>query len=402
MFKSMMAVCALSALFPGAASGSVPEQFTLQGRLTTAGGVPVSAGVYAVTVAVYDNPEGVGALWSETHPIVSVFDDGVFSVLAGTVVPLPSGLFDGLPAAFVALSVDGEPMGAPTALASVPFAMAANHAAEAAVALGVEVSPLAPVVCAPTSLGRLYYSTNAEAILVCDGASWRVHSGPQGPAGEAGAQGAKGDAGPAGAPGAKGDAGPKGETGPVGPQGPKGDTGLTGPAGAPGSGGVLNVCEVNGGPCLGPFLGSTMGSFWTPADGSQPLYTFGPSALFYYWKSGVGPSAVSVVPFSCSKAAGGDYVPGAAIAGPTGVSYFLDTGCTGQEYAANPPYRDTVRYVCLDGGGGGPYPTPLSKRTKSGCVAADGLIPGGSYRVFNGAGKIGMDIGVPAYELRVQ
>jgi hypothetical protein len=59
-----------------------------------------------------------------------------------------------------------------------------------------------------------------------------VSTGPQGPAGPAGATGPQG---PAGATGPQGPAGPAGATGPQGPAGPKGATGPQGPAGATGA-----------------------------------------------------------------------------------------------------------------------------------------------------------------------
>jgi hypothetical protein len=91
-------------------------------------------------------------------------------------------------------------------------------------------------VAAVSTDGVGLYVSGAETTLA-------LPTGPQGPAGTNGADGATGPQGPAGTNGADGATGPqgpagaKGDTGATGPQGPagaKGDTGATGPAGADG------------------------------------------------------------------------------------------------------------------------------------------------------------------------
>ncbi len=71
-----------------------------------------------------------------------------------------------------------------------------------------------------------------EAGEQCRKSETRLSWNSEGPAGPAGADGARGEPGPQGEPGP---AGPPGEQGPPGPVGPKGETGERGPAGPAGA-----------------------------------------------------------------------------------------------------------------------------------------------------------------------
>ena len=72
---------------PAATQGPAnPRLVPFQGRLTDTQGQP-RTGVFAVTFAIYDEPTGGEALWSERHGSVSVIN-GQINVLLGALTSL--------------------------------------------------------------------------------------------------------------------------------------------------------------------------------------------------------------------------------------------------------------------------------------------------------------------------
>ncbi len=69
---------------PAPAGGTIPYS----GRLNNDAAQPVEDGMYAFTFVLYDAPEGGNLLWSETQSGVAV-EEGAFSVLLGSLTPLP-------------------------------------------------------------------------------------------------------------------------------------------------------------------------------------------------------------------------------------------------------------------------------------------------------------------------
>ena len=78
-----------------------------QGKLLQPSGAVVPDGTYSMQFAIYDVPTGGTALWSETNPSVAV-KGGLFSVLLGSVVNLPSNIFDN-PSRFFGVKVGSDP-----------------------------------------------------------------------------------------------------------------------------------------------------------------------------------------------------------------------------------------------------------------------------------------------------
>src|SRR5438045_3745163 len=76
---------------PGAplASGASTAVIPYQGRLTNAGGVPLS-GSYTLTFKLYSVSSGGSALWAETQPITAT--NGLFNVLLGDTTPLSQSI----------------------------------------------------------------------------------------------------------------------------------------------------------------------------------------------------------------------------------------------------------------------------------------------------------------------
>ncbi|MCP4568774.1 MAG: tail fiber domain-containing protein [FCB group bacterium] len=64
-----------------------------QGYLTDSGGDPITSEV-PITFTIYSGSSSIDGLWSETHLSVDV-NDGVFSVVLGSVAALPTSVFDG-------------------------------------------------------------------------------------------------------------------------------------------------------------------------------------------------------------------------------------------------------------------------------------------------------------------
>ena len=77
----------------GNSQAAVPDSINYQGKLIRVGGGPLN-GNYDLTFSIYPDDLGSSAEWTETQPQVEV-EHGVFSVLLGSVEPLPASLFDG-------------------------------------------------------------------------------------------------------------------------------------------------------------------------------------------------------------------------------------------------------------------------------------------------------------------
>ena len=72
------------------AQDAAPVTMTYQGTLTDAGGVPVD-GSRALIFRLFDARDGGAAVWTETHPDVSIAE-GDFSVVLGETTALPTDL----------------------------------------------------------------------------------------------------------------------------------------------------------------------------------------------------------------------------------------------------------------------------------------------------------------------
>ncbi len=123
------------ALLPSAAL-AVPMEFTHQGRLMDASGLPLD-GTHDVGFAIYDVPAGGTALWSEVQSLD--FDDGYYVAPLGhdSSNALDSATFDG-DTRFLGLTVDsGAELPTRISMVSVPYAIRAQDADHADVATDV-------------------------------------------------------------------------------------------------------------------------------------------------------------------------------------------------------------------------------------------------------------------------
>ena len=109
------------------AAGAVPPLLSYSGTLTDTAGNPVVDGAYEVQLAIYEVPTGGAPLWTETWgpstvPITTV--QGTFSVLLGSHVPIPEGLFAAHGDAYLGVRVGADAEMLPRQrIASVAYAM---------------------------------------------------------------------------------------------------------------------------------------------------------------------------------------------------------------------------------------------------------------------------------------
>ena len=190
--QSVAVTATMSSLFRAveALAQQAPALLNYQGRLADSAGLPLD-GDFAMSFRILDGPTAppAAALWSESHPVVSVAN-GFFNVQLGSVTAFPSDLFVGGPS---------DTLG--------------------------PLRYLEVTIASETLSPNLRITSAAYAIGSVGGIT-----GPTGPTGEIGPTGDSGPTGPTGAGGIPGPTGPTGPSGIIGPTGPTGPTGgLTGP-----------------------------------------------------------------------------------------------------------------------------------------------------------------------------
>lgn len=105
--------------------GQVPQLINYQGVLTDGSGNPIK-GTRSIQFSIYGAATEGTALWTETQTVT--VQDGFFSVLLGSVSPMPYNLFDG-GERFLSLKVGSDPEMSPRKkLVSVGFSFKANDA----------------------------------------------------------------------------------------------------------------------------------------------------------------------------------------------------------------------------------------------------------------------------------
>ncbi len=117
---------------PGIAAA--PGLINYQGILTDDLGAPVG-GHHDLTFRIYPDAAGGTPLWQETH-IQAAVEDGLFTVILGSVTTFPASLFDAEDR-WIGITMDANPEFAPRMrMTSVPWAMRAAVADTALVAAG--------------------------------------------------------------------------------------------------------------------------------------------------------------------------------------------------------------------------------------------------------------------------
>lgn len=123
----------LAAIIFGSSSlADVPHSISYQGRLIDDNGAVVNDTV-TVALAIYNDQLASDKLWTEEHPDV-VVSDGLFELLMGSVVPIPSSVFDGS-TRYLLIEVNGTPSDSLIPLVSVANAYRSIHSDTAQYAL---------------------------------------------------------------------------------------------------------------------------------------------------------------------------------------------------------------------------------------------------------------------------
>ena len=144
MRLSRVLFCAILAfifVFSSLVYAQVPQMINYQGKITTQAGLLIDTTV-AMTFSIYADPLGMPpSLWGETQGSVKV-EKGVFSVLLGSVNPIPDSVFDG-GIRYLAVKVGDDPVMTPLKpIVSVAYAFKSLKADTASYAEGVNYAPL--------------------------------------------------------------------------------------------------------------------------------------------------------------------------------------------------------------------------------------------------------------------
>ncbi|MFH1686123.1 MAG: hypothetical protein ABIE70_01210 [bacterium] len=108
------------------AKADAPRLLNYQGYLADSTGVPLDT-TTSLTFVIYDDTLKTTELWGETHDDVTVAG-GAFTVLLGSVNPLPLTVFDGSVRGMVMQIESGPVSDPPMAIVSVAYAFRAIHA----------------------------------------------------------------------------------------------------------------------------------------------------------------------------------------------------------------------------------------------------------------------------------
>ncbi len=118
---ALAVICfAVSLLIAPLTFAAAPKLMNYQGRLTTAGGTPVSDGFYTVRFRVYTDSTAGTSLWEETLPVQTAA--GLFTVALGGSTVIPDTLFNSANR-FLGLRVNADAELPRTRFSAVPFAL---------------------------------------------------------------------------------------------------------------------------------------------------------------------------------------------------------------------------------------------------------------------------------------
>lgn len=118
--KRLLTLIVFTVMLSGLLLAAVPPMINYQGRLTDAGGSPVSDGNYSVVFTIYDAASGGASKWTETQNVTTT--GGLFALLLGSVNPILDTVFNGT-TRYMGVQVGADPELTPrTAMVSVPYA----------------------------------------------------------------------------------------------------------------------------------------------------------------------------------------------------------------------------------------------------------------------------------------
>ncbi len=121
-------------LAAGTMNAEIPGKISYQGRLTDNTGLPLG-GQHILTFKIFADSAGQAQIWTETQNSVTV-TNGLFSVILGSVVPIPLNAFSGQ-SSYLGIAVDGGAQLSPLQpMVSTPYAFRADVAGRASLGGG--------------------------------------------------------------------------------------------------------------------------------------------------------------------------------------------------------------------------------------------------------------------------
>jgi hypothetical protein len=109
MLRFIISCIILVIVLSSLAAAGVPQVITYQGRSTNDDGTPVADGKYQVQFRIWTTPAGIGfVLWNSGPQIIDV-ENGLFSYLLGSAVPLPDNLFSVDTARWLGMTLADDP-----------------------------------------------------------------------------------------------------------------------------------------------------------------------------------------------------------------------------------------------------------------------------------------------------
>ncbi len=121
---SISAVAVLVALWVSRLAAGPPALIQYQGIALDGSGAPITRPI-DVTVRLHTDPVASSSVWTETHLDVPT-QDGVFSLVMGSIAPLDPGLFAAHDGLWLEVVVEGESLTPRQRIASVPYAFQAG------------------------------------------------------------------------------------------------------------------------------------------------------------------------------------------------------------------------------------------------------------------------------------
>jgi hypothetical protein len=103
-----------------------PRLLNYQGYLTDDQGIPITNPSLSMTFSIYDALTSGNLKWTETQTSVDV-NKGVFSVLLGSVTPMPDSVFTNSSDRWLELIVDAQTFTPRTRITSVGYAYTSTH-----------------------------------------------------------------------------------------------------------------------------------------------------------------------------------------------------------------------------------------------------------------------------------
>lgn len=103
-----------------------PRLLNYQGYLTDTLGNPITNPSISMTFAIFDAASAGNQKWTETQNTVSV-NKGIFSVLLGSVTPIPDSVFTSSASRWLQLTIAGQALSPRTRIVSAPYAFTSTY-----------------------------------------------------------------------------------------------------------------------------------------------------------------------------------------------------------------------------------------------------------------------------------